>query len=308
MYDTLHLWLDRADVSGGNPFGLLPCLANQTEHKSEIRGTYHTGQLGSLMVSLFPSGVSIRGSLAKYFLGGNVEALTRRATQGAIVQISDALHTDIGLAKVKRLDIGTNAFVRHQPSEYFPLLGDKPRFKRVLAVDGETLYYRQGKQVLTFYDKQREARAKGGQIPDTLIGMNLLRFELRIMKNVSEQLGTEVTAQTLYDEEFYNSLAKRLHAEFKSIKKNREQMQVGKMRNPSELKDAFLAKRVKEMGMTPDGFIKWLQGQEVFADPKYYTRLKADLTETMTTSHLSKQSDLIRELDTAFYDRTQYAR
>jgi len=57
MFDTVNFWIDRAEVSGGNPFELVPYLSEKTERQNEKKGYSCSGKIGDYTVGIFGYGV-----------------------------------------------------------------------------------------------------------------------------------------------------------------------------------------------------------------------------------------------------------
>lgn len=305
MYDKLKIWVDRGIV--GNQISAIPnCLADVrsiTDYQTgEVR---EYGNLDSLSVSVYSSGVSIVGSLAKYYLSDNLFTLNRRTTQEAIERISDCLHVDIAAAKITSLEFGTHFTMCNPVPEYLVLLGEVPHLRRCRYTDN-TLYYRsKGKReykVHTFYDKAEEATTRGiVKLPPNLTGANLLRYELRYNNNLPKQLSTkEVTTAMLYNENFYSSMLQRYSDVYFSINKTN----VLKTDIMSEIKtvgDAYevvIARLINQTGHEEiETFLSELKQAKVFDHPIYYTRLKKKLKDVAGKVSLTETNELINELD-----------
>jgi hypothetical protein len=308
MFDTVNFWIDRVDISGGNPFDVLPCLSEITERQNEKSGYSCTGKAGDYTVNVFDRGISLHGSLAKYFLPSNIYTLTRRDTRQAIERLSDHLHTDLSTAKITRLDISSVLYVKRPPSDYYAYFGNKPYFERLQSTP-DTLYYNNHQRQIIFYDKTKEAAAKDVQIPDILQNSNLLRYELRYTKRLNSQLNTVLTAAKLYDTEFYRSIAQSWHYEFKTIRKLKNQsFMVDTINSKKEAKKALFAHLLQQGGQSIiDDFLAELKAKKRLDNRSDYTKLKAELGQ-MLSAPKGERSDLIKELETQIFDIARYAR
>src|SRR5712692_2968358 len=86
------------------------------------RGTGEVSWSGSLQnfkVRVYSGRLWLTGSLAKFALGNNIEALTRSETERAVERLSDALGESVREANVFRLDIGRTFEVKRAPAEYW---------------------------------------------------------------------------------------------------------------------------------------------------------------------------------------------
>lgn len=221
MYDKLKLFiplLDGVSVVGG-------CLDEAKEQTNLNTGEVCIfGGLGGLKVSVYPNGLYFTGSLAKFLYPGNIYPLDRHSTAEAVEKLSDALHVDVGAARVTSLEFGTHFIMKHPVGAYLSRLGDMPRLMR-LPTGADTLYYRaKGKhpaKKLCFYDKVAEAKVKGETVPGVFDGANLLRYEMRLDGRLPQQLGVPaVQASTLYESDFYRMLVRKWQAYYFSISKN----------------------------------------------------------------------------------------
>lgn len=308
MYDTLRFWIKRGNIR--DPFEVLPYLTDVVEHNSEKRGYWCSGRFGDFIVICNQIGVSLCGSLAKYYLPSNVYTLTRRTAEEALEMMSDEIHFDMLSADLKRIDVSTIIPTKYSPPTYYSSLGNKPRFIRLHTYPG-TLYYNQKQRQLVFYDKTEEANAKGAEIPPTLIDCNLLRYEIRLLSSPNRllKIPEPIRGADLVNDDFYYMLVQVWKSEFDSIKKNNiDIIMSDNIKTPKEAKEAILASLLQQMGQSYiDGVISDLKAQGTFSDPKSYSRLKADLNKMLQATG-GAENELIKELETAISDVARYAR
>jgi hypothetical protein len=307
MFDTVYFWIDRVELSGASPFDTQPYLSEITERKNK-NGYSCTGNVGDYKVSVFDRGISLKGSLAKYFFPSNFYTHTRKSTKQAIEKLSDCLHTDIRTAKVTRLDVSTVIPTRHPPADYYSYLGNKPYFQRLQSTP-DMLYYNNHQRQIIFYDKTKAAHAKDVQIPEILNGCNLFRYEMKVTKRLNKQLNATLTATKLYDVKFYRSIIQCWYSEFKTIQKLKNtSFMIDNVTTPKEAETALFAHLLQQSGQdTIDKFLAALKAKKTFDDKKYYSRLKADLNKIIAAPK-GQQSDLIQELETAIFNVAKYAR
>ena len=315
MFDTVNFQLYRDNISEGNTFEILPYLANVKEQRNKNGVPYLNGTVFDYHVNIYNHVIFFSGSLCKSFFGNNIQTLTRQATQQAFEKLSDTLHTDLTAAKVTRLDVSTVIPTKRPPADYYHFLGTKPRFERVQSTP-DTLYYKTKQRELTFYDKTKEATAKGVQIPDIWQNSNLFRYELRYKKHLNKQLHSDLTAAILYDEAFYYNVIQNWHNEFKKIQKLKEQsFMMDNITTPKEAVMVFFASLLQQSEeiLQQSGqilitdFLNGLKAKKMFSDRKYYTRVKNDLNKILEAPKGTK-SELIKELETAIFDIAKYAR
>jgi hypothetical protein len=308
MFDTVHFWIDRVELSGASPFDIQPYLSDITERQNERAGYSCSGNIGEYAINIGERGISLKGSLPKNHFGDNLHTLTRRDTQQAIEELSDSLHLDLGTAKVTRLDISTVIPTKRPPADYYSHLGNKPYFDRLQSTP-DTLYYNNHQRQIVFYDKTKEAKAKDVQVPAIWQNSNLLRYELRYTKRLNKQLNASLTAARLYDVEFYRSVIQSWHSEFKAIQKLKNQsFMIDNINTTKEAETALFAALLQEKGQSIiDEYLAELKAKNVFKDRQRYYELKQKLN-TILQATGGEQSDLIRELETAIFNIARYAR
>jgi hypothetical protein len=307
MFDTLNFWIDRVELSGGAPFDVLPYLSEITERQNE-NGYSCTGKAGDYEIYISDNGISLKGSLAKNYFGDNLHTLKRKDVQFAIEQLSDTLHTDIKAAKVTRLDVSTVIPTKRPPADYYSYLGQKPYFNR-LRVHADTLQYNNHQRQIIFYDKSKEATAKGVPIPEIWQNSNLLRYELRYTKRVGKQLKTDLKAAKLYERPFYDNIIQSWYNEFKTIQKIKNQsFMTDDTTTLKQAKEALFAYLLQQSGQsTIDEFLNELKSGKKFNSRSDYTKLKNDLNKMLVSKNGNK-SELISELETYIFDTAKYAR
>lgn len=314
MFDTLNMWKDREAMAGDDPLAIAQYLTKPKQGWSEDDGYFVSGLAGNYKIYATQRGISIKGSLAKYFLPSNVYTLTRATAQQAIEMLSDQLHIDVSTATVTRADISTVIPTKHKPSAYYPQLGDKPYCPhRVQATDG-TLYYQTQQKQLAFYDKTAEAKAKRAKIPPLLTDRNLLRYELRYSHRLQEQLkqADPVTAARLTDQAFYYMLVQQWKQEFDSIKKiHKNTLVMEKIKTVNEAERLFFARLIQQHGgkAAVDEFMADIKASNAFGDNKtqYVSNLKAKLNKVLQIP-VADDEDIIIEIEKAVANYARYAR
>lgn len=301
MYDTVNFWIDRAMV-GGDPLTIAQYLTDGAEHNSTARGYTITGKAGDYSVLLTDAGISLKGSLPKFLLPTNIHTLSRAGACQAVEKLSDTLHLPVKDAKVTRIDVSAVLIVDRPPSDYYPFLGNKPRYERLQATS-DTLYYNTNKRQLVFYNKFAESKAKGVNIPAAFLGENLLRLEARFTERLPKQFNLPmVTGTTLTDERFYTGMVKRWGDEYFSINKLKSitAMDTSSIKTPKDAKDVLFSFLLQNTGVGfVESFIADLKAKNTYTDPKYYTRTKDELEKLINAKINAEKSDLINELDTA---------
>lgn len=303
MYDKVKLWIDRAMV-GRDCSTIADYLddANYMENRDtgerKIYGSFH-----GLKVTAFPHGVSVVGSLTKLLHdGSNIYTLNRHDTEKAICLISDGLHIPMDEAKVTGLEVGANLFLRHAVPRYIDRLGIMPYKKRIQIEPSAISYRGAGKQRIcecVFYDKIADARAKQMNIPTGFEQANLLRYENKYTKRVSEQMGQAVTASTLYDAAFFRKVAFRWRDGYFSIKKNQiNKTDMSNIKTPTDAFNALVARLISQSGgRVVEDYMKELEDNEVFKTREEYRRAREKFKKAIAWDSGSVSDELITELD-----------
>lgn len=219
MYDTINFKLTAEDVCNIDFLEETPCYLNNIAHHIFSGEPVVTGDLGGLKVVASEWQVKVKdGSLCKWYLGDNLKSMGRGDVKRAVEKMSDLLHLPMNLATVTRLDVACNFIMKHPIDIYINHLGVLAWAKRLLQPNG--LYYHKTNEVLCFYDKSREQRAKGEYLPDLYRDRNVLRYEQRFTHRLASVLGVPtVTGATLYDEAFYIAVLKRWRDTYNAISK-----------------------------------------------------------------------------------------
>jgi hypothetical protein len=291
MFDTVNFWINGCDTQKSKIFEVLPYLSEITERQNE-QGYSCIGKLKNYSVCVSDNGISMKGSLAKNHFDDNIHTLTRKDVQLSIEELSDHLHIDMNVAKVTRLDISTVLYTKYPPAEYYAYLGQKPYFERLQSTL-DTLYYNNHQRQIVFYDKKKDALAKGMPIPDILKDANLLRYELRYTKRLNKQLNGDVTAGKLYVRPFYDSLVESWYNELKTIQKLKKQsFMIDNITTLKVAKEALFARLLKQEPSIIDEFVGALKAENKFSNRADYTKLKNDLNKMLFVSEFNENKKL----------------
>lgn len=224
MIDTLNLCLYLNEATRSTAFAeISKCFDNKPTIISYPDGSSNIyGNIGSLKVSVSPVAVKIKdSSFAKWLLGSNLKTLTRKDIETGINKLSAMFHLPMDEAIVQRLDIGCNLIMKKPIETYLRQLGNLPWFSRLEQPHG--LYYNGANNQLAFYDKIREQKRDGCKIPELYRGLNVLRYEVRLLHRIKDLLKVpEVTAKQLYNEKFYISLWLYWREYYYKIQKNKD--------------------------------------------------------------------------------------
>ena len=234
----------------------------------------------------------------------------RKDTQRAIEKLSDTLHLPMSKATVTRIDVAQNIIVKHPVKVYLNHLGVLNYATRLQEPTG--LYYCKQMERLCFYDKNREQKTKGEEIPELYKERNVLRYEQRYIKRLPVAFGVEnVTGALLYDEAFYISLLERWRDKYKAINKiNDITLNFQAMTNRQQLYKMGVLSMVERVGGEV-AMIEQINDAQKRGD---LTRKQAfDLRKTIKEvckvgGDLTVPSEEIKELDKKILEAVRYYR
>lgn len=297
MFDTVNHWLDK-DSAG--KLNLLAEIPPHLERISEVvnEDAYKVyGQLKNLKIGVFSEGVSIKGSLPKFFLNDNFQTLQRSDTERCIEELSDLLQLPIDKAKITRLDIAQNFIVDHEPNLYYSYLGNCQYFKRLPQEN--SLYYRTSSRTILFYDKIVEGKKSSYLPPSVWVNQNVLRYEYRLTQRIAKTLNMEVLrANDLYNEKVYIMLLNKYIQEYENIEKKQIlKLNYSKMRSPKDFHKQMLALYYQRLGNELYQIIEEMRSNNQFDKKEYYSRLKKEIREYCNQPEIISKTDLLEELN-----------
>lgn len=321
MYDNIKFWIDRFEI-GDEVFQSLPSHLTSANRLTDLSTgeTKIVGSLNNLRVVVNESGISVKGSLSRFFhidedngRRGNLFPLDRHDTQKAIEKMCQKMGgVPMDKAKVRALEFGSFILVNNPVADYLKRCGSYPRLERC-QFHPQTLYYKgKGKRpprVLCLYDKRADARAKGYELPQGFERFNLLKFEMRLNGSVGRQLlWGEVIGATLYEQSFYKRVAQVYQEEFAKIVKLPQTTDLtGNIKSVGDGVEVLLSRLIKKSGIEViDSFIDELKCQNTFADRANYSRLKKKLCTIVGKSPTGDNDSLLSELQNGINNLTIY--
>lgn len=301
MYDTTKFWLPMEKIDSSDLNRILSQLPDYTEHSKSDGQTYFSGHFrGNYRVKVNENGVSLEGSLAKFYLSNNFESLTRLETERAIEKMGDELQLPINKAIVNRIDIvPRNIITEFKPKIYYPLFGESPFFKRFTQEN--SLSYQNSLKIKTIYDKIAETKRKRqSNIPLEWQNKNVLRYELRFIKRLSNQFNRpQILTSTLYEEKFYMDLLDKWFNEYTAIKKKKmHNLKIENLKSPKKLIDYLSYLGIESMGKeNVFHLIEMMKEKGSMSNKEAYSRAKSMVRSLNNNPDFTEQSDLIEELD-----------
>lgn len=298
MFDTVNLWLPIDKAGCFDYLKTMQHLSNITEHTKDDGQVYVSGYLKNYKVNISGQAVSLKGSLAKYFLPDNFNTLTRSDSARAFEMMADELCLPIQKAKVNRIDFAQNFLMNFKPEAYYNFLGESQYYNR--HPQAKSLYYTNGLRQKVFYNKIAEGKAKGISLPDVWNGQNVLRYEMRFTSRLPRQFNqAEITASSLSDEKFYITIFDKWFKEYEAINKLHSiNFNLADMNSPKDFWKQINLMAVNMIGQDKImQEIENLRHQKAFEKPEYYSRLKREIKELCKTPEMTASSDLMAELD-----------
>lgn len=309
MYDTVKFWLPAQDIGELDYLKRMPALLDNLTQSTKIDSKYFTGKVKNLNLYVSLSGISIQGSLCKYYLNDNIKSLTRQDTERAIEMLSDTLSLPIGEAKVSRIDLAQSFSVDYLPKLYYPFFGDSTRYIKLTQPD--SIRYENSLRKKVFYNKVAEVKKKGGSIPEIWQGKNILRYELRFTSRLPQQFNvSKVQAKNLFDELFYIDLIDRWHKEYETINKLKKiNLNFNKMNKPKDFFNQMALLMINKIGQDEAlKLVDQLKANNCFEHKEYYSRVKADIKRLCKTYQPEQSNDLITELNSKVKQVKEYYR
>lgn len=299
MYDTVHLWLDSSNYSDVN--GLVNAMINV-----KVETTYISGNLGNMRVYINEHGISIKGSLAKFYFGENQSSLDRATTKEALSMMSDVTNMPIQNATVSRIDVAANLVTKHKPKAYYSFLGESSSLDRLEQDNG--IYYKNKQKKLVFYDKLHEQKITKIPILPIYQNCHLLRYEYCLVKRLKSQLGlTEFTADMLNGEQFYMNMLAKWKQEYFAISRNKIlQFKREIMNSSKDFEMQLIQLGLQEIGGQAGAMamIEQANYENVFENKMQQKRLK-DKVKMLSNMPEMVDSDLIQELDKKIIEAVQ---
>tara|TARA_B110000037_G_scaffold43102_1_gene53116 strand:- start:74 stop:1036 length:963 start_codon:yes stop_codon:yes gene_type:complete len=288
-------------------------LLSNLEKVTEVK--YHNGECSyqseykDYSITLGRSNLNLRGSIAKQYYGNNFQTTTRPQLIETIGELSEHLNFDISECKVNRVDVATNYEMNHSPPVYFDSLGQDKYYKRQPQWN-TTVYWNQTKRKKLCYDKGQWAKDKGLLIPLEFRGLNIFRFENRLMSAfvVGEVMGKlKPQVKHLFEEETYKTLIDEWYKQWNNIEKIKKvNFNLKPNMKQSEIKDLMIAGFMEDMGQEGYGtLLQRMKDYRVFNHASLYTRFKNTIKDIRDRNSIDHNL-LIEELEMKIGDVEVY--
>lgn len=303
MYDTVKLWQSAEMLESGYLQRVPTILTNVGFHQKANGIEYITGSLDNLNVVVSMAGISINGSLNKFWHKDNFNKLTRQETEHCAELLENTMNIKLKDAEIKRFDIAHNFLMTAPVKNYYSLLGESSRFTRFSQEN--SVYYNNGQRVKLFYDKVSEGKYRGIEIPEVWNLKNVLRYELRFTSRIAKQFKRDkVILSDLYNDGFYVSAIDFWSKEYLNIKKNKLLTPTILNMTTKNAKEYLLSALIDLVGHNEVN--KLTEGWKAnFSTTKEAQRFKASLKNM---KNLTEDSPLMAELDMKILRVKEYYR
>lgn len=223
MIDTIKLFIPAEELKHLDLLAELPLLldADTVNYHQKNNHDYIEGKIDNITVSIYETGVSLFGSLSRFYFGDNFNTLSYNQIELAFKKLGEKLNIPIEKGKLQRLDIAENYIVEYPVFHYYQLLGDLPRYNRTEQSNG--IYYNQTSFQICIYDKVNEKMNKRKEIPEEFKGLNVFRYEFRFLKKVGTNLCKKpVYVSDLLNPEFFKEILTVYITKFDNVNKLNE--------------------------------------------------------------------------------------
>lgn len=303
MYDTIGMRFNTLEVIKWHNLG----SGVKEIIDVETGLTKMRGKLANLQINEIETGYLIFGSFPKYYLGNNLETLTRKTTKQAIEKLSDELSLKIENSVMYRVDVSQNFILQNRVKNYLNCLDELSRFKK--STNEKSVYYHSSKIQLILYDKIAEMRKKRQEIPEEFkqYAGKILRYELRYLRNLKQSFKKEILLKDLTEELFYIDLINKWKSfYFEITKKNKLKFNNMALKNVKQFQNQLMLIAINSLGIEEINNMIELSREEL--DRFKIKRIKDKIKQIKQTKELTEMNPLIKELDNKINNAVKYYR
>jgi hypothetical protein len=302
MYDTVSLKHITTDFIKWHN------LVNVREITEQETGLVKmSGKLGNLQINEIQNGIKVFGSYPKYFLGNNLETLTRDLTIKATEKLSDELHLKMENSVMFRFDMAQNFIMQSRVINYLNCLDELGRFKK--SIVKKNIYFDTNRKQLIFYDKIAEMRNKRQMIPDCFkqYAGRILRFEMRYLRGLKRTFDRQILLKDLTNESFYIELIKEWKSLYFQInKKNKLKFNDMALKNVKQFQIQLMLIGLNSLGI--DEVNNMIEFSRDELGRYQVKRIKDKIKQIKKTKELTEVNPLISELDSKVKNANPYYR
>lgn len=306
MYDTFTCSLSQEGTET-NLIEEVPKYLEDTRRTNyENGGVSVSGRLKNLQISVSQYSLKLKGgSISKYYLGDNIQTMTRGDTQRAVERVSDDLHVDLSEAVMTRLDVANNIMTRYPEENYYKYLGPSRNYTRHEQPNG--VFYQNHQKAMIFYGKIKEQKDKGNLVPDWLNNRHMLRYEMRLMHRLRKQMNQVVLLSNIYEENFYIRVIDKYKEEYDQIQKKHTIMNTIKATSSvKDFGDQAIYFMVQALGINDSMSMldEWQSMGKI--ERKAKSDLKRKVRYVLNNYSLDERNEIIDELDRKVQDVVKF--
>ena len=265
-----------------------------------------SGHCKNLRINESLNGVTIQGSIAKYYNGDNITNFSRHDYKKALEQLEQETGLNLQEAILQRVDFAHTVIVKNPTMHYLDLFDEMGIYKmntvRNKGLESITYFTPTGARAFCGYDKIKEMTDKKETIPELYQGDNVLRLEYRIVRRagIKKYLGKgqDISPHDLTDKETYNELKKQSINFYNSIPKVGRLVFLdgAKEVTPKNYNDT-LAEYCRQMNPESSKlFLQDMKSRGLISQPNY-ERIKAQEKKNLRNYTFTDTNILIAELD-----------
>jgi len=300
MIDTIKVFIPHSDLPPNYYDSHFLYFSNRKITRTEDNEFWGSATFKNFFLQYTKYGLSIEGSLTKYYYGTNQHTLNYFDFTTTIEQLSIELGLNLKECQVSRIDLAENILVTKPVANYYKYFGDAKSLNRVVMNNG--LEYRNTNRGIIIYDKIKELRSNQVPLIPLFQGQKIMRIEYRLKnpRTISKALGIDKTLiADLYVH--YPKLQELWTNSFNSIYKNHDMVV---FKNETYIQRDMFKKQLIIAGINNLGggqyildIIKEARKEKLFAYPNQASNLLRQLKRLMQLPVLTQKSTLVSEIE-----------
>ncbi len=210
-----------------------------------------------VILTINPDSIFVSGSLPKLLRIDNLTPLRFCEVNLMYECVSDLLEIPIKIIKqanLSSIDFTGDMEMLFRPNKYFEELGPYAHARMIRVPNTNSLTYKNSNQKYLFYDKKRQAKAKGYVVPPHWDAKEIMRYERRIflksIKSICERTKLGKPKITLLQNElFYHELVQEWKQGYYNIEKEAIPMiDFTTVKTPKDIDNMLKAQGIEHLG------------------------------------------------------------
>ena len=261
-----------------------------------------------LSVILTNNRLNISGSLSKYYHGSNLYDLKFNDYPYLIDKLSTDLKYDVSNGHFTKIELGTTISVDHNIEKYLGGLLYSSQLRT--SAHNSTLYFTSSYRKIMFYNKIEEINSKYNPLNIQIPDLNLLRFEVKLLKNVESSLCKKLVLKDLTNFNEYITLCDYVLNQYNIIKKRQEwNPPLYSIHNPTKLMEFALIYFIENFSSSQNNnssnylsikindMINMLQANDLIAGKNTKTKIRNKIHSIYNQAVFTSSNPFIEELD-----------